>query len=82
MERTKKPPKGGFFSKQKLDQALLDLGFLKFDMLFGNRIIFLEGELFRLGAGVLLANVEIAGVSGRKQLDFNAGSLGHGSDPV
>ena len=51
-------------------------------MLFSNRIIFLEGELLRLGTGVLLTNVEIAGVSGRKQLDFNAGSLGHGSDPV
>src|SRR5271168_5137515 len=56
----------------------LDLGFLEFDVLARDRIVFLEHELLRLGAGVLLGHVEIAGVGRRKQLDLERGGLGHG----
>src|SRR6202453_3325665 len=56
----------------------LDLGFLELDVLARDRIVFREHELLRLGAGVLLGHVEIAGVGGRKQLDLERGGLGHG----
>src|SRR5271163_944804 len=51
-------------TSRKLD--LLDLRFLELDVLTGDRIIFLERELLGLGAGVLLGDVEIAGVGGRQ----------------
>src|SRR5258708_23889582 len=57
---------------------LLDLGFLELDVLARDRIVFLEGQLVGLGAGVLLGDVEIAGVGGREQLDLERGGLGHG----
>src|SRR5271168_3621660 len=56
----------------------LDLGFLELDVLARDRVVFREHELLRLGAGVLLGHVEIAGVGRRKQLDLERGGLGHG----
>src|SRR6202046_943389 len=62
----------------KLKVRLLDLRFLELDVLARDRIIFLERKLVGLGAGVLLGDVEIAGVGGREQLDLERGGLGHG----
>jgi hypothetical protein len=56
---------------------LLDLGFLELDVLAGDRIIFLERQLFCLGAGVLLRHIEIAGVRGGQKLDLDHRGLGH-----
>src|ERR1700761_1576125 len=65
---------------KRLRQPLsLDLGFLELDVLARDRVIFLEGELFRLGAGVLLRHVKEAGVGARQQLDLDRGGLGHNS---
>ena len=63
---------------RKLKGRLLDLGFLELDVLARDRIIFLESEFLGLRAGVLLRDVEIAGVGGREQLDLERGGLGHG----
>src|ERR1700690_945417 len=75
--QTKRNPKAPSFPAAP-GASSLDLGFLEFDVLAGDRIVFLEHELLRLGAGVLLGHVEIAGVGGRKQLDLERGGLGHG----
>jgi hypothetical protein len=56
---------------------LLDLGFAKFDVLLRHRVVFLFHELLGLGAGILLGDVEIAGVGARHQLDLDHGRFGH-----
>src|SRR5271168_5527831 len=81
--QTKRRPKAPSFPAAPAAPAApgassLDLGFLEFDVLARDRIVFLEHELLRLGAGVLLGDVEIAGVGRRKQLDLERGGLGHG----
>src|SRR5271168_3841421 len=81
--QTKRRPKAPSFPAAPAAPAApgassLDLGFLEFDVLARDRIVFLEHELLRLGAGVLLGHVEIAGVGRRKQLDLERGGLGHG----
>jgi hypothetical protein len=58
---------------------LLDLGFLEFDVLARDGIVFLEDELFRLGARVLLGHVEIARIRRGQELDLDHGGLGHRS---
>src|SRR5690606_16323198 len=58
-------------------QGLLDLGFLEFDVLLGNRIVFAERQLFGLRAAVLARHVEEAGIGGRQKLDLEFCSLGH-----
>ena len=58
-------------------RPLLDLGFLELNVLAGNRVVFLERQLFRLGAGVLLGHVEIARVRGGQKLDLDHRGLGH-----
>src|SRR5271155_790475 len=78
--QTKRRPKAPSFPAAPAapGASSLDLGFLEFDVLARDRIVFLEHELLRLGAGVLLGHVEIAGVGRRKQLDLERGGLGHG----
>ncbi|CAH2599817.1 protein of unknown function [Rhodovastum atsumiense] len=56
----------------------LDLGFLEQDVLARDRIVFAELELARLGARVLLRDVEVPGVGGRHQLDLDSVRLRHG----
>src|ERR1700689_903426 len=75
--QTKRRPKAPSF-RAGPGASSLDLGFLEFHVLARDRIVFLEHELLRLGAGVLLGHVEIAGVGRRKQLDLERGGLGHG----
>src|SRR5579863_7487193 len=72
--QTKKAPEGALASFRV---ALLDLGFLELDVLARDRVVFRELVLFRLGAGVLLGHVEIAGVGGGEHLDLERGGLGH-----
>src|SRR6202167_4322655 len=74
--QTKRRPKAPV--RPAIAASSLDLGFLELDVLARDRIVFLEYELLRLGAGVLLGHVEIAGVGRRKQLDLERGGLGHG----
>src|SRR5690606_19552730 len=63
------------------NQALLDLGFLEFDMLARDRIVLLQRQLLGLGARVLLGDVVVAGVGSAHQLDLQGGRLGHNSHP-
>src|SRR6202453_2526997 len=74
--QTKRRPKAPV--RPAIAASSLDLGFLELDVLARDRIVFREHELLRLGAGVLLGHVEIAGVGGRKQLDLERGGLGDG----
>jgi hypothetical protein len=62
--------------------ALFDLGFLEDDVLAGNRIVFLELELFGLGAWILLGHIEKAGVGAGHHLDQDRGRLSHGLFPI
>src|SRR6266540_3610932 len=55
----------------------LDLGFAELDVLLGDRIVFLLGELVGHGARVLLGHVVEAGVGARHELDLDGGRLGH-----
>src|SRR6476469_3770733 len=60
---------------------LLDLGFLELDVLLDDRVVLLERQLVGHRTRVLLGHVEIAGVSGRQQLDLDGGRLRHGGVP-
>jgi hypothetical protein len=60
------------------DQELLDLGFLEFDVLPGNRIVLRLGHLVGHRTAVLRRDVEEAGVSRRQQLDLDGRSFRHG----
>ena len=59
------------------EAELFDLGFLEFDVLADDRIVFLERQLFRLGAGVFLGHIEIARVRRRQKLDLDHCGLRH-----
>src|SRR6266481_2249283 len=61
--------------------TLLDLGFAEFNVLLGDRIVFLLYHLLGLGAGILLGDVEIAGIGARQKLDLDHGRLGHRGSP-
>ena len=60
---------------------LLDLGFLEGDVLADDGIVLFEFDLLRLGTGILLGDVVIAGVSGADELDEDCGALRHGLSP-
>src|SRR5262249_17039200 len=60
-------------------EGLLDLAFAEFDVLARDRIVLLQHELVGLGAGVLLGDVEEAGVRRRVQADLDGGGLRHGA---
>ena len=47
-------------------------------MLAHDGIIFAERQLFGLRPGILLRNVEEAGIGRAHELDFDSGRLGHG----
>nr|GFD56788.1 hypothetical protein [Tanacetum cinerariifolium] len=57
--------------------GLLDLGFLKFDMLAHDRIVLAEAQLLGLGTRVLLGDIEIARVRRADELDLDGSRLGH-----
>jgi hypothetical protein len=57
---------------------LLDLRFLEFDMLPGDRIVFRLRHLFRHRTAVLSRDVEVTRVGRRQQLDLDSGSFRHG----
>ena len=65
----------------RVRKLLLDLGFLKFDVLAHDRIVFFESELLSLGAGILLCDIEEAGVGSRQKFNLERGGLGHFDDP-
>jgi len=60
------------------DQILLDLGFLEFDVLPGNRIVLRLGHLVCHRTAVLRGYVEETGISRRQQLDLDGRSFCHG----
>src|ERR1700738_1445789 len=64
------------------EAKLLDLGFLEFDVLPRNRLVFLERQLFRLGAGVFLGHIEIARVRRGQKLDLDHCGLRHSIVPL
>jgi hypothetical protein len=78
--QTKTPPGGGAIDSFGIT-GLLDLGFLELDVLLGDRIVFAERQLFRLGAAVLAGHVEEAGVGSRQKLDLDVCGFGHGVRP-
>ena len=55
----------------------LDLGFLEFNVLAHDGIIFAHRHLFGLVARILLGYVEEASVSGADETDFDGGRLCH-----
>src|SRR5579871_2281188 len=57
--------------------SLLDLGFAKLDVLLGNGIVFLLGQLVGHGPRVLARDVIEAGVGARHELDLDGGGFGH-----
>src|SRR6266853_3236666 len=60
---------------------LLDLGFAELDVLLGDGVVFLLHHLLGLGPGILLGDIEIAGIGARQELDLYHGRLGHGGNP-
>lgn len=56
---------------------LFDFGFFELDVLAHNGIIFTERQLFGLGPGVLLRDIEETGIRRAGELDFHGGWLGH-----
>jgi hypothetical protein len=63
-------------------RRLLDLRFLEFDVLLGDRIVLAERQLVRLGAAVLTGHVEEAGIGGRQKLDLDVCGFGHDFRPL
>jgi hypothetical protein len=59
--------------------ALFDLGFLKFNVLAYNGIVFLEGQLLGAVSRVLLGDIKEAGSSGAQELDLLGDRLSHDS---
>lgn len=58
---------------------LFDLAFLEFDMLAHDGVILVHDQLFGLGAGILLGDIEEAGIRGRVHADLDLCWLSHGS---
>jgi hypothetical protein len=56
---------------------LLDFCFLELNVLAYDRIVFLENELFGLGAGVLFRDVKIPRIRRGQELDLDHGGFGH-----
>src|SRR5260370_41370459 len=56
---------------------LLDLRLTEFDVLLGDRIVFLHDQLLGHGARILLGHVIKAGVGARHELDLDGGGPGH-----
>jgi hypothetical protein len=61
--------------------TLFDFAFLEDDMLARHRIVFLELELFRLGARVFLGHVKVTRVRRAHELDLNRIAFSHNSLP-
>jgi hypothetical protein len=61
----------------ELISGLFDLGFAKFDVLLGDRIIFLLDQFIGHGARILARHVVKAGVRARHELDLDRSILGH-----
>ena len=59
-------------------RRLFDLGFLEFDVLARDRIVFFEDELLGLGPRILLRHIIEAGARGAHELDFLRDGFGHG----
>jgi len=78
---TKTPPDGRRFLFAKGKPRLLDLGFLEFDVLLGDRVVLAERQLVGLGTAVLAGHVEETGVGGRQKLDLDVCGFGHGISP-
>src|SRR6185312_953589 len=60
---------------------LLDLAFLEDDMLAQHRVVFLDREFLGHRAGVLLADIEKAGVAFAVETNFGGGRFGHQATP-
>jgi hypothetical protein len=58
-------------------KGLLDLGFAKFDVLLGDRIVFLLDQFIGHGARILARHVIKTSVCAGHELDLNRGVLGH-----
>src|SRR3954451_5952568 len=56
----------------------LALGFAEFDVLLGDRVVFLLHQLVRHGARIFSRDVIEAGVGTGDQLDFDGGGFLHG----
>jgi hypothetical protein len=72
----KRRPKAAPMSSDR-EPDLLDLGFLEFDVLLDDRVVFAERHFFGLRAAVLARHVEEAGIGCRQKLDLEFCSLGH-----
>ena len=62
-------------------KALFNLGFLEFYVTAGNRIVFLQREFFRRVPRILLGHIEVSGVGGAHQTDFDGSGLSHCPGP-
>src|SRR5215208_1797796 len=73
---TKRAPTGRPFLYSR-QARLFDLGFAELNVLLGDRIVFLLGDLIGHRARVLLGHVVVAGVGARHELDFDGGGFRH-----
>jgi hypothetical protein len=62
---------------RRLKARSLDLGFAKFDVLLGDRIVFLLDQFIGHGARILARHVIKAGISAGHELDLDRRILGH-----
>jgi hypothetical protein len=64
-------------ASDKLIYRLFDLGFAKFDVLLGYRIVFLLDQFIGHGARILARHVVKTGVRAGHELDLDRCILGH-----
>src|ERR1700722_17466855 len=79
--KRKTPGRGRACSSVEAGERLLDLAFAELDVLAHDGIVLLQHHLFGLGAGVLLGDIEEAGVRRRVQADLDGSRFGHGVAP-
>src|ERR1700712_2688171 len=63
--------------RRQIGACLLDLGFLERNMLAHDGVVLAQLQLAGLRPGILLRDIEIAGVGSRYQLDLNRVAFGH-----
>jgi hypothetical protein len=64
-------------ARDNAEQGLLDLGFAKFDVLLGHRIVFLFDQFIGHSARILACHVIETGVRAGHELDLDRRILGH-----
>src|SRR5690606_22613100 len=72
----------GRLENRQAIKRLLDLAFLEFDVLLHDRVVLTNDHLLGHGAGVLLGDVEEAGVRRGVEADLDGSRFGHRELPL